>query len=1509
MAPAAMESLLDVQRALYKDDPAGPPPMLPHRVEDPGAVLPRRRPKRRRKQPPKAAAPPAHRLPPTSAVFHRMPPTKPLVPTNPVLPASDLPAGFPADLSYRALAAYATLRTLSIPLRLSPFTPHVFLRALYLPYPNRLLGQVHVHLLRILLSELNCHYHWREEGATTTAVEVRKKRKRDGIRWPLRAGDNLRLLDNYTWPVFYDDYCHLTADAHHAALHDDRRDAFLANVDLLGPEDGGTEMKNDNDEEDRLTVLHLGAASVDDAEDDDDELFRVDDEEDDDDFLEPHERRPKKRRKSNKKKASTVAARPPTPPLFYPPTAAAAAGAARPMTYPGGGGGSMPPPPAQPYRPMQYGFHTSRQSLAAAAANASRQTLRATAEGANPYWPSPMAAPPQYNNKNTPYANAAAAAGAMSQHSAGGAGHNEMYYRPYTAAMNMVGQQHPGALYPNGRIQPATAAAVASNAPRMVHLPALANTAATAPPTSPVVRRKHSGGKDAAAAAHEKRAPPGEPPVVVTTKVDPEGGSSSAAASIISSSSNHQVAGSLLAEQRGVAAAKHPEEPPVDAKWYDVDCPSAAASSSSLTNHAAPGLSSVAEQPVESPVVVAAKLAAALLRTNHVATGGSVAATKQPVEMPVVKAPPPKQQPPVDRKQPTVIAQQQVDPNASLLSAFIRGDSRATQAVDLTTTNDDDEKKQDSVDDDDNDNDRDLKAAAAAAADEPEELNHWSHFGPLKAMRLGRPYHELSVKDKLVILEYLIDELLSLNAIAAEFSQRRAMTACYHYPYGTLPTKEEMDNLVNEDECAICGKAGELLCCDGCIKSYHRQCLSMLEHGDLPEGDWLCPECELKDPAMFGPLRGGRKSALDWFSVADLDEASRLKHGHLPATETGGHDALAASNGTDNTAQQTVDSTPTTPIKFQFLVVQGFLFGRDKSNGSSALHLLSSNGIQKHFRSMGAELCSRWPISQIPFNMSTLFQNPLLPADPFFFFTPGRFDPSRYSNQYRKAPLPALVRKVKEAHLLDYEICCTPVPTANLSSILSGIMTNDNTVADFLQTSTVLFDHYKMITLYLLKLENQLLRSSLLGEFWKTRATSGEDDAWSSKVQNCRSLQRLSALLLQLLDETHPRAFLDGWFDSVIAKTETSNNKKAIRGERLVLPSDFSRSDESLRRHWERALLSSIPKLVAKTSKSLGDWIREVRPDLGSSDVRHGKRKHAAGKRGQSQPLEGSMLVSSDRKGENGYAGKADELESKNREKISVGGLKEARKPNGDAAIDEPGTTNDISEAMDTSEAPKDPPKPDENDVQEANVQDHSEDTDSLHANESSIASKLRNRRRIDAVAPHSGVAAYVLTSGSSGSSGMSPLVDAQARQRISELETAWKTRGVRDYNNPWPIAGRKLFDPPGYLPKPTVRYLARNAGGVAAPFVTYSAVHEVGQVSFFHVFRKRLLLCASFEELLLLLRTLEAFLDHEVRFKAPNAVLPFTHFLLNLFLLATDYKKVHRNIATPQAIQGSAER
>lgn len=48
----------------------------------------------------------------------------------------------------------------------------------------------------------------------------------------------------------------------------------------------------------------------------------------------------------------------------------------------------------------------------------------------------------------------------------------------------------------------------------------------------------------------------------------------------------------------------------------------------------------------------------------------------------------------------------------------------------------------------------------------------------------------------------------------------------------------------NNDFCRECRGSGQLLCCDGCVNSFHFSCLSPpLDPANPPEGDWFCPRC------------------------------------------------------------------------------------------------------------------------------------------------------------------------------------------------------------------------------------------------------------------------------------------------------------------------------------------------------------------------------------------------------------------------------------------------------------------------------------------------------------------------------------------------------------------------------------------------------------------------------------------------------------------------------------------
>ncbi|KAG7379369.1 PHD finger protein 21A [Phytophthora pseudosyringae] len=58
--------------------------------------------------------------------------------------------------------------------------------------------------------------------------------------------------------------------------------------------------------------------------------------------------------------------------------------------------------------------------------------------------------------------------------------------------------------------------------------------------------------------------------------------------------------------------------------------------------------------------------------------------------------------------------------------------------------------------------------------------------------------------------------------------------------------------------CAVCLKGGKLLCCDGCERAYHLNCVrpALL---DVPEGDWFCSYC--RDAAPKAPSAEKRENA------------------------------------------------------------------------------------------------------------------------------------------------------------------------------------------------------------------------------------------------------------------------------------------------------------------------------------------------------------------------------------------------------------------------------------------------------------------------------------------------------------------------------------------------------------------------------------------------------------------------------------------------------------------------
>lgn len=103
---------------------------------------------------------------------------------------------------------------------------------------------------------------------------------------------------------------------------------------------------------------------------------------------------------------------------------------------------------------------------------------------------------------------------------------------------------------------------------------------------------------------------------------------------------------------------------------------------------------------------------------------------------------------------------------------------------------------------------------------------------------------------KKIFHKTIIDSWMDMSEVSRKVG--RSVSACLVYYYGEFRDKDEFRTFLkkindNYELCVVCGKGGELLCCDGCNVPYHIECLNPpLEK--IPEGDWYCSYCT-KDSA------------------------------------------------------------------------------------------------------------------------------------------------------------------------------------------------------------------------------------------------------------------------------------------------------------------------------------------------------------------------------------------------------------------------------------------------------------------------------------------------------------------------------------------------------------------------------------------------------------------------------------------------------------------------------------
>ena len=469
-------------------------------------------------------------------------------------------------------------------------------------------------------------------------------------------------------------------------------------------------------------------------------------------------------------------------------------------------------------------------------------------------------------------------------------------------------------------------------------------------------------------------------------------------------------------------------------------------------------------------------------------------------------------------------------------------------------------------------------------------LNHWPQFEAVKLLRSGIPYYRLPLEQKLNILEFLIDQMLCVDAIAGELSRRQTMTGYHGLPYGILPSDQELQNLENQDECAVCDGEGELLCCDGCVASYHRQCIGMTEHEALPEGKWLCPECQLVDPSKFGTLGNlhnpnPRKASLDWFKIDDIQQAIKK------LTEVNNQGEAPEKPITQSTEKP---EQPSPLDGFEFMVIHGFTFCNPKKQPKTfdcksleeeePFAPMPYAHLGKLLPAVGLKLFRSWPLAQVP--MKSPPPGDSFPSKKVYFQRFESFDPTKYRNKYKNAPIP-LTMKAGQGSLnpklfhASFDTECSSTTNYHIADAIGPDVTLDKDVSECLLSNHIIFhDPFQSAKAYMLSLETQLRRACLLDEFWEVGKKRSRSDVWSANVRRCKSVNRLARLFVSLVNQIHCRAFSEAWFHNPHSRHSDSKDEMEER-QYVHVPTDWEKNIELRKRTWERTPPTNMLPLLA----------------------------------------------------------------------------------------------------------------------------------------------------------------------------------------------------------------------------------------------------------------------------------------------------------------------------------------
>ena len=890
-----------------------------------------------------------------------------------------------------------------------------------------------------------------------------------------------------------------------------------------------------------------------------------------------------------------------------------------------------------------------------------------------------------------------------------------------------------------------------------------------------------------------------------------------------------------------------------------------------------------------------------------------------------------------------------------------------------------------------------------------------THMAPIELMEKGVPYHHLSINSKLQILEFLLDELLTTDAIGNEMTRRHVVTENYGFPYGRPPLPHEYDDIFNQDNCVVCQVGGDLICCDSCPGSYHRQCIGLDSNTALPE-KWLCPECSIADPARLAPLSlPERRPLLGWFTLDELDckETLVLKphvqqftappppvynpvynplggpvypgvsaHPGAPPYPMAAHPMTAHSQylgaphhpgaphhsmaaqplRQSSVIDLTEEAESNIPKDVEFLVASGKVFARyrssqlpfdplkiskeeePKSSNELSMKLsplpvaLNDAQVMELVKLLGPAICVNYPWRQIQFTPQRIFGIDQNKKDPSLqllieYQNEARahrvskvelYNPMTFANGYRRAPHPPSMNALPGAagvFLLVPSVNYFPISTPLSISMV------DPTMDQFRPIDVPYRDHMQSIRDKMITIERSLYDACLLDMEWGIDEDVIDLPFWRRRVENAKSVKRLSSLLVELIDACCVRAFHGEWYAR--DQKAAPNDAKPINIGKLA---DFDPKHEIEMRRWERLTGSDVFRFDRLRLKKVFD-ILEPR----------GKRKKrkiatAVDDVASTTPKEEDSSVPADLAESNSNI-KVEPVEAKSDHKLSpeepsaVNISSEEVKTENDGVKSANTAVNDSSEEVKTenigvkSETVGNTaatslvegittengsvPMPPATDVvppaQEAEMEkkaskycifegcmkykqsgtfgyclSHKQHADpaKIAAAKAKLSKPATKPKLVKGKRSRKSVEAAAIEQESRRRSDRLHALRRELMVLFGKVETDSDDSSIAELKldkfekvlgndnfkaEYFAIAGSKLFEPAGSLSLSDTRRLGRTAGSIRVPTLRYDSAYEVAETTHCHHWRKKTLECNTYEELIHSLRFLDAHLDNSV--------------------------------------------